>query len=131
MPKKELLFSVNKKDFTIQTFRSGGKGGQHQNKTDSGVRIIHKDSGARGECRNHREQIRNKKEALKRLTDSKKFKLWINMKVNEVIEGKNIEEKVEEQMAPENIKVEVMDEEKRWKKYEELVENNGHGFFHR
>ena len=112
--KKELLFSVTKKDFTIQTFRSGGKGGQHQNKTDSGVRIIHKASGARGECRNHREQIRNKKEALKRLTDSSKFKLWINKKVHEVIEGKTIEQKVEEQMTPENIKIEVLSENK-WK----------------
>lgn len=115
MPKKELLFSINKKDFTIQTFRSGGKGGQHQNKTDSGVRIIHKESGARGECRNHREQIRNKREALKRLSDSSKFNLWINMKVHEVIDGKNIEEKVEEQMTPENIKVEVLKKNK-WEK---------------
>jgi protein subunit release factor B len=37
--KKEKLFSITKKDFKIQTFRSGGKGGQHQNKTNSGVAI--------------------------------------------------------------------------------------------
>ncbi len=114
MPKKELLFSVTKKDFIIQTFRSGGKGGQHQNKTDSGVRIIHSASGARGECRNHREQIRNKKEALKRLTNSNKFKLWMNRMVHEVLDGKTIEEKVEEQMIPKNLKVEVKNDKDKW-----------------
>lgn len=108
--RKELLFSVTKKDFTIQTFRSGGKGGQHQNKTNSGVRIIHNESGARGECRNFRHQHQNKKEALKRLVDSTKFKLWMNMRVHEVIEGKRIEEKVAESMSPENLKVECRDE---------------------
>ena len=41
---KKLLFSVTKKDFDIQTFRSGGKGGQHQNKRDTGVRCVHKAS---------------------------------------------------------------------------------------
>ena len=56
---KELLFTIRKKDFEIQTFRSGGKGGQHQNKTDSGVRIIHKASGAVGESRNDKSQHRN------------------------------------------------------------------------
>lgn len=108
--RKELLFSVTKKDFKIQTFRSGGKGGQHQNKTNSGVRIIHEESGARGECRNHRHQHQNKKEALKRLVNSVKFKLWLNMRVHEVIEGKKIEEKVEESMSPKNLKIECMDE---------------------
>ncbi|MBU0958535.1 MAG: peptide chain release factor-like protein, partial [Nanoarchaeota archaeon] len=70
----EKLFSITKKDLEIQTFRAGGKGGQHQNKTDSGVRIIHKESSARGECRNHKSQHSNKKEALKRLANSKEFK---------------------------------------------------------
>ena len=113
---KELLFSITKKDFEIQTFRAGGKGGQHQNKTDSGVRIIHKESGSRGECRNHRKQYQNKKEALRRLTESKHFKLWLNRKALEVIEGKRLEEKVEEMMSPENIKVEVKGD-KGWETY--------------
>ena len=111
---RELLFSITKKDFTVQTFRSGGKGGQHQNKTDSGVRIIHNDSGARGECRNHRQQYQNKREALRRLVDSPKFQLWMNIRVNEVLEGKKLEEKLAEQMSPENLKVEVKDEDGRW-----------------
>jgi len=36
---KELLFSLTKKDFRVDTFRAGGKGGQKQNKTNSGVRV--------------------------------------------------------------------------------------------
>ena len=119
--KKELLFSITKKDFRIQTFRAGGKGGQHQNKTDSGVRIIHDESGARGECRNHRHQHQNKKEALKRLTETKEFKLWLNRKALEIIEGKKIEEKVEEQMRPENIKVEYRKGSK-WQEIEKGID---------
>jgi protein subunit release factor B len=44
--KRELLFSITKEDFEIQTFCSGGKGGQHQNKVETGVRILHKYSKA-------------------------------------------------------------------------------------
>jgi len=69
------LFSLTKKNFEIQTFRSGGPGGQHQNKTSSGVRIIHKESGAVGESREHKSQLQNKKAAFTRLTESDKFKL--------------------------------------------------------
>lgn len=123
--KKELLFSITKKDFEIQTFRSGGKGGQHQNKTDSGVRIIHHASGARGECRNHRSQYTNKKEALKRLTESIEFKLWINRMVHEVLDGETIEQKVEKAMAPENIKIEIKDDKDKWIDLKE-IENDTH-----
>jgi len=69
------LFTLNKKDFEIQTFRSGGSGGQHQNKTNTGVRIIHKKSGAVGESREHKSQLQNKKAAFTRLTKTDKFKL--------------------------------------------------------
>jgi len=103
---RELLFSVTKKDFTIQTFRSGGKGGQHQNKTDSGVRIIHRDSGAVGECRETRSQLKNKKIAFKRLTETWKFKKWHNQKVRETINKQTTESKVDEMMDEDNIKVE-------------------------
>ena len=116
MRKKQHLFSITKKDLDIQTFRSGGKGGQHQNKTDSGVRIIHKESGARGECRNHREQIKNKREAFKRLTENIKFKIWINRKSREVIDKKTIEERVEEMIKNDKIKIEFK-ENGKWMEY--------------
>lgn len=78
---KKLLFSITKDDFEVQTFRSGGKGGQHQNTTESGVRIIHKESGAVGESRSERSQHINKKLALERLVESPKFKIWHSKKL--------------------------------------------------
>jgi protein subunit release factor B len=116
---KELIFIVQKKDFEVQTFQSGGKGGQHQNKTDSGVRIIHRDSSAVGESRTDRSQLRNKRLAFKRLTDSNKFKLWMQRRVFEITGGKTIAQRVDEQMQSKNIKVEVKDETtNRWKEEE-------------
>ena len=105
--KKEHLFSVTKKDFIIQTFRSGGKGGQHQNKTDTGVRIKHPDSGAVGECRETASQHRNKKLAFSRLTNSYTFTRWLNLKISEAILDKTVEQEVDEQMDSEYIKTEI------------------------
>ncbi len=59
----------SKSDFTVQTFKAGGKGGQHQNKTESGVRIIDKITGLSSECREERSQIQNKHRAFMRLVD--------------------------------------------------------------
>jgi hypothetical protein len=71
------VFSVTAKDLRIDTFRAGGKGGQNQNKVNSGVRITHDASGAVGESREHRNQLQNKKAAFKRMTESKEFQSWI------------------------------------------------------
>lgn len=111
---KKLLFSVTKKDLEVQTFRAGGKGGQHQNKTSSGVRIIHKASGAVGESRTERSQLLNKKLALQRLANSKKFNVWVSRMVFELDEGKTIEQMVEEAMAEKNLKIEVRNLKGRW-----------------
>jgi hypothetical protein len=48
-------------------FRSGGPGGQHANRTDSAVRLTHAASGIEAQCQDHREQARNRQEALRRL----------------------------------------------------------------
>jgi protein subunit release factor B len=50
-----------------ETFRSGGKGGQHQNKTESGVRLVHLPTGVRATSRSERSQHRNRELALTRL----------------------------------------------------------------
>ena len=95
MTEKKLLFSLTKKDFVVQTFRAGGKGGQHQNKTDSAVRIIHPASGEVGESREQRSQHQNKKIALERLVNSIKFKLWHQRKCAELMGRETPEQKVE------------------------------------
>lgn len=58
-----ITIEVNEKELVMQTFCSGGPGGQHQNKTQSGVRLIHK-SGVRGESRTERSQPKNYANAL-------------------------------------------------------------------
>jgi peptide chain release factor len=54
-------------DLRIETFRSGGPGGQHQNTTDSGVRITHVASGLSAVSTDERSQHRNRQVALDRL----------------------------------------------------------------
>jgi len=105
---KEYLFSVTKKDFEIQTFRCGGKGGQNVNKRETGVRIIHKKSGAIAESREERSQLQNKEIAFKRLVESKKFKIWLNRRMWEITGGKTLEQKVDETMIEENLKIEYL-----------------------
>jgi len=51
----------------VETFRAGGPGGQHQNKTESGVRLVHLPSGVRAVAREERSQHRNRAKALERL----------------------------------------------------------------
>ncbi len=51
----------------VQTFRSGGPGGQHQNVTDSGVRLVHQPTRIVTVSRAQRSQYLNKTDALRRL----------------------------------------------------------------
>lgn len=102
---RELLFSVTKKDFEIQTFRSGGKGGQNQNKRDTGVRIIHHDSGARGESRQHRTQLQNKKSAFRHLVQSPKFKSWLRVQTAFIVD--DLKRRVDAEMELHNLLIEV------------------------
>ncbi len=52
---------------SVETFRAGGPGGQHQNKTESGVRLTHGPSGIVVTARESRSQHRNRARALARL----------------------------------------------------------------
>lgn len=72
---REKILSVTIHDCEVQTFRSGGKGGQNQNKRDTGVRVIHHPSGARGESREERSQLQNKRAAFKRMVATSQFQL--------------------------------------------------------
>ena len=53
----------------VETFMAGGKGGQHQNRTESGVRLVHLPTGLVVTSREERSQHRNKATALRRLRE--------------------------------------------------------------
>lgn len=79
---RELLHSFTRKDFRIDTFRSGGNGGQHQNKTDSGVRFTHIETGLTSESREFKSQYQNKNSAFRKL--GQKLKEYYQQKYQSV-----------------------------------------------
>jgi protein subunit release factor B len=109
---KKPAFSVHKDDFKIDTFSAGGPGGQHQNTSNTAVRITHKESGATGIGREYRSQTQNKSAALHRLVESPKFKAWKHKKLWGIKESP--EKRVERDMEPSNLLI-LGREEGQWK----------------
>jgi protein subunit release factor A len=82
----------------VETFRAGGPGGQHQNVTESGVRLVHLPTGVRVVAREERSQHRNRATALKRLREKldelrREEKERIPTKVPKARKRKRLEEK--------------------------------------
>jgi protein subunit release factor B len=117
---KERITILRKSDCDISYFKGSGAGGQNKQKNATGVQIIHRESGAIGRNSETRSQDQNRRAAFKSLTETPKFKVWLNKKLYEIRQQETIEETVEKMMVPENLKIEMLEDDK-WVPYEEKV----------
>lgn len=108
-PRRHKLLVVTKDDFQIVTF-----------KRDKGVRLIHKDSGARAESREQRTQKQNREAAFSCLVLTDIFQTWLRVETAKVLQDEHklrrrANKDVERVMVPRNLRVEVR-RDGRWTK---------------
>jgi peptide chain release factor 2 len=85
---------INPADLKIDTYRSGGKGGQNVNKVETAVRITHIPTNTIAACQSERSQIQNKTRALKMLK-SKLYQLELEKQQAEIDEVEKNKMKIE------------------------------------
>lgn len=107
MSKSEPIVSVTRDDCEWIYQRGSGNGGQKKNKTNSAVICSHRPSAAQGYAEDHREQLRNRILAFKRMAETKEFQSWLKTETMRKLGTLDkIEDAVERMMNPLNIKVE-------------------------
>ena len=113
MTDRECILRVTAKDFDVSHVRGSGPGGQHRNKTATGVRMKHRASGAVGEATDNRSQDENKKAAFRRCIATKEFQAWLKTSIAEAMGRPSLASRLEDAMRPENIETQVLEAD-RW-----------------
>lgn len=117
--KDGLKLSLTKDDFEWDFFTAGGHGGQNVQKTATACRCTHRPSGSVAVARDERSQVQNKRLAFNRCCNTEKFRFWAKMELAKAEErsggGMTLEQRVNLEMLPGNIKVEVQTPDGHWK----------------
>ena len=87
-------FQVNMEEVRIDTYRAGGAGGQHVNRTDSAVRMTHVPTGTVAQCQNERSQVQNREVCL-RILKSRLLELRMREKEEQMSDIKGELKKIE------------------------------------
>lgn len=111
---REVLFKVTKADFDETHVRGSGPGGQHRNKTSTGVRLHHRASGATAEATDNKSQHINRIEAFRRIQETAEWKRWFREMIFTTQGMPSTAERIEAAMSPEKITTQVLDERSRW-----------------
>ena len=91
----------------MQTFTVGGNGGSGKDTSSTGVRVVHKASGAVGQGTETRSQLKNKQLAFGRMARSKEFAAWQKLEcARRLGQIASVEKAVDELMLDKHIKIE-------------------------